>query len=117
MTHSRADTGITIVGTRGGDIHQIQNFAIIEGQEEVAAKHLIRLMSEAEICLMNNEDEGGEGATTIRKTKTGFEARNGGHGWQGDWNKMNEDEVSQLIIQLAPQNRGGHWSREGSITR
>lgn len=117
MTHHRADTGITLLESRDGDTHQIQNFAIIEGQEEVAANHLIGLLSKAEISLMNGEDEGGEGATTIRKTTTAFEARNNGHGWQGDWKEMTADEIRQRIIQLAPHNRGGHWSLEGSITR
>lgn len=110
-------TGITLFEARDAGTHNLQNFAIIEGQELVAANHLIGLLDDVEVSLMNGEDEGGEGTTSIRKTATAFETRNGGHGWQGDWIEMTMEEVRQRIIELAPRNRGGHWSLEGSIAR
>lgn len=109
-------TGIKLSEAPDGGTQKIQKFAIIEGQEEAAASHLLGLLVDAEVVLMSGEDEGGEGTTTIRKTTSAFEVRNSGHGWQGDWTEMTADEVRRRIIQLAPRNRGGHWSREGSIT-
>ena len=108
---------IQIIEERGAGASSIRTFAILPDRVEDAATHLIELLAESEISLMNNEDEGGEGCTTIRSVRNGFECRNGGHGWQSEWKLMNLDELRARIIELAPQNNGGHWSKEGSIRR
>ena len=110
---SSVDTGIKLIG--GIDENGRQKFAIVEGDEHAAATYSMQQLDTAEIMLVNSEDEEGEGATSIRKTAGGFEARNGGHGWQGKWVSVTNDEIRQRIVELAPDNFGGHWSAEGTI--
>jgi len=109
------NNGLKILEERDTGYGRIQKFAFANGHTEDAADHLIQLLATAEISLMNGEDEGGEGSTTIRKTENGFETKDGGHGWQSEWKIMTHGQVRVRMIELAPHNMGGHWSTEGSI--
>ena len=108
---------IKILGERDTGNGVVQKFAFISGRTEDGVDHLIRILDTAEISLMNDEDEGGEGSTTFRKTDNGLESKDGGHGWQSEWKIMTRDQIRDRMLELAPNNLGGHWSTEGSITR
>ncbi|WP_302120771.1 hypothetical protein [Allorhodopirellula heiligendammensis] len=116
-TESKMSSSIKILGERDTGNGVEQKFAFIEGQTEKAVEYLIQVLDTAEISLMNNADEGGEGVTTFRKTENGFERMDGGHGWQSEWKIMGHDQIRDRMLELVPSNMGGHWSTEGSITR
>ena len=112
------ESGIRIEETRDAGNRWIESFAILPEMENTAADHLIFLLPMVDhISLSNDEDEGHEGTTLVRDSSPGFEVKNGGHGWQGEWTPMTHDEVRRRILELAPLNSGGHWSCQGSITR
>ena len=91
-------------------------FAIVKGMEMDAADYLIEILdSDTELTLMNDKDEQGEGATTIRARKEKYQYQEGGHGWQGDWKDIDKDQAKALIFELAPHNLGGHWACEAAI--
>ena len=117
MVKPQTPTGIQILETRDCGPFLIESFAILPGGETTAAKYLLEALSDAELTLMNGEDEGGEGCTSIRWDENGFESRSGGHGWQGEWMRISLDQARSRVIELADFNRGGHWSRQGSVTR
>lgn len=110
-------TGIRIEGARDAGSLKIEYFAIVSEMAEAAAIELLAILGDASITLCNDDDEGGEGCTSIRKTSSGFEMMSGGHGWQSDWRPATESDVKAKIVELSPCNCGGHWSRQGSIQR
>jgi len=85
-------------------------FAIVAGREAEAAEYLINLLKENNTLSLNNDkDEGGEGLTSFRVKNGVYYSRNGGHGWQGKWDSRSQQETKEIIIELAPHNKGGYW--------
>ena len=93
-------------------------FGIPAGRETAAARDLLAcLAEEAEVWLRNDRDEGGEGFTSFRRTPAGLSTQVSGHGWQGDWRLIDEAGFAAAVMELAPGNRGGHWSTQGKVVR
>lgn len=110
--------GITAEDKRDAGKQFITYFGIPAGQEQAAGQDILNSLNEGcEIILKNDLDEGREGCTSLRRLSTGLEARVGGHGWQGEWKPINQEDVLVVVTALAKFNRGGHWSRQGSIAR
>jgi hypothetical protein len=110
-------TGLAVEGSREAGGQSITYFAIPAGQESAAARELVACLDDGfEVCLRNDLDESGEGYTLFRKAPTGLVTRVGGHGWSGEWQAIDQAGLQVSIAALAPHNRGGHWSAQGSLT-
>lgn len=93
-------------------------FSIPAGQEQPAAQALLQCLAEgAEVSLCNEGDEGNEGTTRIRRSVDGLEMRVVGHGWTGSWTPIDENGFVEVVLKLSALNRGGHWSRQGRISK
>jgi len=111
-----ADSALLFEGERdaGGAIRTY--FGIVARHEQEAGVQLLGYLHDgAEVCLRNDLDEGGEGCTYFRKTPTGISTMTGGHGWQSEWKPVGDQAVIVAVAELANLNRGGHWSRQGTI--
>lgn len=75
---------------------------------EAAAQLLLRLLLRAEVTLETNEDEG---LVFFKVNGDQIETRSIGHGWEGGWRPISLEEARQRIIELAPYNVHGTWSR------
>lgn len=86
-------------------------FSIVAGKEKEASEYLVTILNENnEISFANDKDEEGEGSTSVHIRNGEYQHRDGGHGWQGEWKPISLQELKALIIGLAPQNNGSHWS-------
>ncbi|MDG9671801.1 hypothetical protein ONV78_28960 [Hahella sp. CR1] len=93
-------------------------FSFISGKEKDAAEYLVKYISSGgEISLANNEDEAGEGITSIIYKDGVFLFKNAGHGWTGDWNVISQEDLKAMIVKLAPHNDGSHWSLVGRLRK
>jgi hypothetical protein len=91
-------------------------FAIPPGREEAAGRDLLRCLADGmEVWLRNDLDEGGEGATLFRCSRSGLETMFGGHGWSSSWTATDEAGVCAAVRDLAVFNRGGHWAAQGEL--
>lgn len=96
----------------------VTRFSIPEGLELEAASDLCACLAEgAEVCLRNDLDEGLEGLTCFRLTRSSFEFMIGGHGWRSGWKPIDEAGIRAEVTSLAQHNRGGNWSHCGTIRR
>lgn len=94
------------------------SFSIPVGHEATAAQELHACLNAGfEVQLRNDLDEGLEGYSLFRRTPSGLEFKVGGHGWSGSWKPLDEASFTATIAELAPHNRGGHWSLLGSLSR
>lgn len=94
------------------------HFSIPAGREAEAARDLLNCLAVGlEVCLSNDLDEGHEGVTFFRRTDEGLSTKVGGHGWQGDWWPIEEAGFIAVVAELAPHNRGGHWSTQGQLRK
>jgi hypothetical protein len=110
-------TGLTLEDERDTGGSLTTHFAVPPGRESEAAHDLLAcLAAGAEIKLRNDLDEGGEGITFFRRTPAGLSSKVGGHGWQGQWQPIDEAEFVAAVMELAPHNRGGSQG-QGSLVR
>jgi hypothetical protein len=110
--------GVLPEASRDSGSHGCTYFAIPAGQELAAGRDLLACLADGcEVCLRNDLDEGGEGCTSFRRWQSGLMTMVGGHGWQSGWTLTDEASIVAAVVELASFNRGGHWSRQGSITR
>jgi hypothetical protein len=110
--------GLAVEDERDAGGSFITYFAIPPGREAAVARDLLACLNAgAEVCLRNDRDEGGEGTTTFRRTPAGLSAKEDGHGWQGDWRPVDEAGFAAAVAELAPNNRSGHWAKQGSLVR
>lgn len=65
-----------------------------------------------DFSLPNDLDEGGEGTTSFRRTRCGMVKHVGGHGWQSEWESVDEVEVLAAVAELAI-----YRNRRGSLIR
>lgn len=105
-------------GTRFDGTHFITYFAIPVGHDSDAGREILRCLSDGfEVSLSNDLDEGGEGCTIFRTSSAGLLVMTGGHGWQSKWKPIEPSGVLSAVADLAHLNRGGHPSRQGSMSR
>ena len=91
-------------------------FGTIKGQESEAINYLIKQLSSGkEITLNNENDAEGEGYSIFRVQDKTFEFREGGHGWSGEWTKIEREELIKKLHKLVLLNDGSHWSKTGKI--
>lgn len=100
--------GITLKGQRDAGGCIVTYFTIRRGQEAAAGRDLLACLAKgAEVGLRNDLDEGHEGCTFFRRRRAGIVAISGGHGWQGNWKSIDDDEFLAAVARLAPHNRRG----------
>ena len=93
-------------------------FSFVSGKEVEATDHLLSLLDGTyELSLANDQDEEGEGRTSVKYQNNEFLFRNGGHGWSGDWSRISKENLRLMIIELAPHNDGSHWSLVGRLRK
>ncbi|MCA9611568.1 MAG: hypothetical protein H6721_26410 [Sandaracinus sp.] len=101
-----------------GTSPQARRFEFVAGREDEAVAWLLdEVRAGAELTLCSDVDEEGEGATCFRVNGDGFEARDGGHGWQGEWRTLTPEEATRLVRSLCVLNCGGIGFAEGQLTQ
>lgn len=92
-----------------------RRFEFVVGREDEAVAWLLdEVRGGAELSLCSDVDEEGEGVTTLRASRDAFEARDGGHGWRGEWRTLTPEEATRLVRSLCELNRAGFG--EGQLT-
>jgi hypothetical protein len=110
--------GLSEEGSRDAGGHIITYFGIPVGQEEAAGRDLLACLTDGfEVSLCNDLDEGLEGTTQFMLLPSGLVTKVGGHGWSSQWKPTDEAGFLSAVTELANLNRGGDWSRQGSLSR
>jgi hypothetical protein len=68
-----------------------------------------------EFALADHRQGDFESCTTFRATSNGFEMMTGGHGWSGDWRRLDYTSALIELSKLAQYNHGPHWSNCGHL--
>ena len=110
---------MTFVGLSLGEQHDrggaiVMSFGILPGLESEAGLDVLAYLADGlEVALENDLDEGHEGVTSFRRTRSGLVTQIGGHGWQSGWKPTDDAGVLATVIELAVLNRGD----EGRLIR